>query len=163
MKSALALLTAALALGCRREPEMNSCRDPIGGRWIVESAGPHHGEVWALLDSGVAIEMFPLFKLASTTPVVDASPIFAAQPMIDATRVSDHSPAELIGRGSQRITQGGTECVYRQYFAIEGCRDDVMHVEMPEWAPPRDPAQCPTGDRPDVHVALTMHRTAPLH
>ena len=154
---------ALLALGCHREPAIQSCRDPIGGQWQVSDVGPHHGESWALLDRGATLEMYPLFNMTSTTAVADDAPIFVAQPMINATRSSDQSLEELIGRGSLRITQGGTVCVRRQYVAIEGCRDDVIHVAMPVWQPPSNPTQCATGDSPDVQVVLTMHRISPLH
>jgi hypothetical protein len=132
-----AIIAAAIAVGCRRDP-VTSCADDLGGMWESGS------QAWHLLDDGRAVEIDPLFA--------DAPP-GAAPRVADLVREGDG----LAGTLHRMYVDRDTVCDARVPIRIAACRAGELEVVVSDPAPPIAFAPC-TWPRPAASRVERWHR-----
>ena len=120
----LALALAASA--CQGRAPLASCADDLRGVYAVEGAV---GQRWMILDSGDALEIYPLFPDASP----DLAPGLEVAPRMLALR---REPGKLLGDVRRRYMRGGRQCVGKAPVRITACAGDQIELVISDPEPP---------------------------
>jgi hypothetical protein len=138
-----AVLAALLAVitACHRRAPLASCDDNLRG---IYTAGPDAAERWMILDTGDALEAYPLF------PDVDGPHELEIGPRrIDLTRAPAASAASvsLAGTVHRRYMRRADLCDAQVAVHVTRCAGDTLELVLADPAPPLGFAPC-TWPRP---------------
>jgi hypothetical protein len=130
-----AVLAGMLAIAaCHRRAPLASCDDDLRGVYV---AGPD--ERWMILDSGEALEAYPLF------PDVDGPRDLEIHPRrIDLTRgpAASAAPATLAGTVHRRYMRRADICEAQVPVHVTRCAGDTLELVLADPAPPLGFAPC---------------------
>jgi hypothetical protein len=127
---------ALLLLGaCSRRDPVMSCSDNLGGAWTTD-----RGERWMIIDSGPALESYPLFD--------DTHPPNAPAGLELGPRVIDLDRAAERGEVKRRYGEAGVVCLAKAPVHVMSCRDDTLELVLADPSPPISFAPCAWG-RPE--------------
>lgn len=130
---AVAVLLLLLFLAaCHRRAPLASCNDNLRG---VYTAGPDGAERWMILDSGEALEAYPLFP-----DVVGPRDLEIGPRRIDLTR----SPASsaLAGTVHRRYMRRADLCDAQDPVRVTRCAGDTLELVLADPAPPLGFSPC---------------------
>lgn len=129
---AIAVLPVLPLAACHRRAPLASCHDNLRG---VYAAGPDGSERWMILDSGDALEAYPLF------PDVDGPRELEIAPRrIDLAR---RPPAPtLAGTVHRRYMRRADLCDAQVPVHVTRCTGDTLELVLTDPAPPLDFAPC---------------------
>ena len=164
----LAVLVA-LAPACRRAPDVDSCREPLGGVWLARPDGtvpaaPLVGDerlAFDVRDDGKSIALYPLWD--SSRPPGGKTPL-ATDPSAPPARLSLSPWRITLGRAgdiavgtiSWRVTQSGRSCQLEQPARLSACRERNAVLEL-TLAPVVDAATCALA-APPVRLGFALTR-----
>jgi hypothetical protein len=129
-----AVLAALLAVitACHRRAPLASCNDNLRG---VYTAGSDGAERWMILDTGDALEAYPLF------PDVDGPRELEIGPRrIDLTRAP--APTTLAGTVHRRYMRRAEICEAKVPVHVTRCTGDTLELVLADPAPPLGFAPC---------------------
>lgn len=144
-RSAIALAIALSIGACHRPTPVTTCTDDLSGVWRSEA-----GARWMILDSGAALEAYPLFD--------DTRPANAPTDLEIGARVIDLARTD--GEVKRRYLRAGDECLAPAPAHLVTCRDDTLEIVLADPAPPISFAPCRAG-RPEPSHRERWRREAP--
>jgi hypothetical protein len=138
---AIAIVGLGLGLGlglaaCHRRAPLASCRDNLRGVYTTGEAG---AERWMILDTGDALEAYPLF------PDVDGPRELEIAPRrIDLARSPSASagPVTLAGTVHRRYMRGADRCDAELAVHVTRCAGDTLELVLADPDPPLGFSPC---------------------
>jgi hypothetical protein len=112
--------------GCRGRAPLASCDDDLRGIYSVPDAA---GRRWMILDSGDALEIYPLFPDAAPGP----APGLEVAPRVLHLR---RAPDKLAGSVHRRYMRGARQCVAKVPVRITACGGDALELVISDPEPP---------------------------
>jgi hypothetical protein len=121
---------------CHRRAPLASCRDNLRG---VYTTGPDGAERWMILDSGDALEAYPLFPDVAGPRELEIAPR-----RIDLARSPSASagPATLAGTVHRRYMRRADQCDAKASVHVTRCTGDTLELVVTDPAPPLDFSPC---------------------
>lgn len=133
MTRAAALAGMLAIAACNRRSPLASCDDNLRG---VYTAGPDGGaERWMILDSGDALEAYPLFPDVGGPRELEIGPR-----RIDFTR--SPAPTALAGSVHRRYMRHAEICEAEVPAHVTRCAGDTLELVLTDPAPPLGFAPC---------------------
>jgi hypothetical protein len=114
-------------MGCKST--IRSCDDDVGGVYAAPS-----GERWIVLDNGPALELYPLFPDAPSSPDIVIAPR-----VIDLHRAGGPT---LAGETKRRYMLRALACDGRAPASITRCAGDALDVVVADPSPPTSFEPC---------------------
>jgi len=113
---------------------MTSCTADLGGAWSSEA-----GESWMILDTGKALEAYPLFDDTKVPGVT----LEVGPRAIDLAREQ--------GEVKRRFTSAGTTCIAKAAAHLVSCAGDTLELVLADPAPPISFEPCAFGRPASSH------------